>query len=111
MKNLNIGRLAIGFLLGVLLLTATACSHKNTSKFSNQPDFTNGIQKVGLLYSKSKQVKSTKSVNDFINPKMQQEILDPTQIPALKQPIIDRSNPKNQLLEKTKQMFKDASNF
>jgi hypothetical protein len=103
--------LAIGFLLGIFLLTATACSQKSSSKLSHQPDFSNGIQKVGLLYSKSKQVKSAKSVNDFISPKTQQEILDPTKIPALKQPIINRSNPRNKLWEKTKQMFRDASNF
>jgi hypothetical protein len=42
---------------------------------------------------------------------LQTAVLDPTQISASKQPIIDRSNPKNKLLEKTKQMFKDASNF
>ncbi len=65
----------------------------------------------GLLYSNSHEVKSLNSVNDFVSPERQKELLDPTQIPAKKQPNIDRSNPNNKILEKTGQMFKDASNF
>jgi hypothetical protein len=50
-------------------------------------------------------------VDEFVNPKKQDDLLDPNQIPAEKQPAIDRSNPDNQLLEKVGQMFDDAGNF
>lgn len=41
----------------------------------------------------------------------QRQLMDPTQIPAPRQPVIDRSNPDAKILEKTGQAFKDASNF
>ncbi|MEM7759125.1 MAG: hypothetical protein AAF298_13505 [Cyanobacteria bacterium P01_A01_bin.40] len=65
----------------------------------------------GLLYSNSSEVDSLNSVNDFISPEQQKKLLDPAQIPAEKQPILDRSNPNAKLLEKTKKMFEDAGNF
>ena len=64
----------------------------------------------GLLYSDDK-AESLTSVDEFVNPQKQAELLDPTEIPAQKQPAIDRSNPDNQLLEKVGQMFDDAGNF
>ena len=64
----------------------------------------------GLLYSDNK-AESLKSVDEFVNPQKQAELLDPTEIPAEKQPAIDRSNPDNQLLEKVGQMFDDAGDF
>ena len=64
----------------------------------------------GLLYSDNK-AESLKSVDEFVNPQRQKELLDPTQIPAQKQPAIDRTNPDNQLLEKVGQMFDDAGDF
>ncbi len=65
----------------------------------------------GLLYFDSDKAESLNSVNDFISPQKQKQLLDPAQIPAEKQPIIDRSNPDNKLLEKVGQMFEDAGNF
>lgn len=65
----------------------------------------------GLLYSDGDRAKSLDSVDDVVSPQTQKKLLDPTQIPAVKQPAIDRSNPDNRLLEKTGQMFDDASNF
>ncbi len=65
----------------------------------------------GVLYSDSDKTESLNSVDDFISPQEQKQLLDPTQIPAKKQPIIDRSNPDNKLLEKTGQMFDDAGDF
>ena len=65
----------------------------------------------GLLYSDSDRVKSLNSVDDFVSPQTQKALKNPAQIPAVRQPIIDRSNPDNKLLEKTKQMFDDAGNF
>lgn len=64
----------------------------------------------GVLYSNDRP-KSLDSVNDFVSSQKQQELLDPAEIPAKRQPTIDRSNPNNQLLEKTKQMFDDAADF
>lgn len=61
----------------------------------------------GLLYG-DQPAESLDSVDDFIDPQTKAKLLDPTQIPAQKQPIIDRSNPDNKLLEKTAQMFDDS---
>ena len=72
---------------------------------------TNDNKVDSLLYSDSNQVKSLNNVDDVVSPQRQKELLDPAQIPAQKQPAIDRSNPDNKLLEKTKQMFDDAADF
>jgi hypothetical protein len=61
----------------------------------------------GVLYG-DKAADSLNSVDDLIDPQAQKQLLDPTQIPAKKQPIIDRSNSDNQLLEKAGQMFDDS---
>ncbi len=110
LQQLKLDRIIIGFLLGVILLFATACNNEETSKTA-KADLSTGKQEVGLLYSKSKKAKSLDSVDDFISPKQQEELLNPRQIPTPKQPAINRVNPENKLLEKTKQMFQDASNF
>ena len=65
----------------------------------------------GLLYSDSNNAESSNDADDYISSQRPAELLDPAQIPAKKQPIIDRSNLDNQLLEKTQQMFDDAGNF
>ena len=61
----------------------------------------------GLLYDDDN-AESLKNKNDLIDPKIQDRLLDPTQIPAVKQPTINRTNPDNKLLEKTGQMFDDS---
>ena len=61
----------------------------------------------GKLYG-DESAESLNSVDDLISPSTQKQLLDPTQIPAKKQPIIDRSNPDNKLLEKAGQMFDDS---
>ena len=60
-----------------------------------------------MLYG-DKAAESLDSVDDLIDPQAQKQLLDPTQIPAKKQPIINRSNSDNQLLEKAGQMFDDS---
>ena len=80
----------------------------NNSKTSYPTD-DNNVE--GLLYSDSDKAASLNSTDDFVSPQRQAEVLDPTQIPAKKQPTIDRSNPDNRLLEKTGQMFDDAGDF
>ena len=102
-------RIVTGFLLSIILFVTTACDNKEVS--TRQVDFSTGKQEVGLTYSKSQKVESLDSVDDFISPKQQQELLNPSQIPNSQQPIINRANPENKLLEKTEQMFEDASNF
>lgn len=72
---------------------------------------TDDNQVEGLLYSDSDKAESLDNVDDFVSPQRQKELLDPTQIPAKKQPAIDRSNPDNKLLEKVGQMFDDAGDF
>ena len=72
---------------------------------------TNDNKVDGMLYSDSDRVGSSNNVDDVISPQMQKKVLDPTKIPAERQPAIDRSNPDNKLLEKTKQMFDDAADF
>ena len=112
-KSLTIAlkRIVVSFLLVFMLICNTACSDRSISKTKSDVDYSNGKQEVGLLYTKSKKVKSLENIDDFISPQKQQELLDPKEIPAANQPIINRANPENKLLEKTKQMFKDASNF
>lgn len=61
----------------------------------------------GKLYG-DKSADSLNSVDEFVSPGTQKQLLDPTQIPAKKQPIIDRSSPENKLLEKAGQMFDDS---
>lgn len=110
LQQLKINRIITGLLLGIILFTTTACNNKKISQSKEAGLFT-GKQEVGLLYSKSKKVKSLDSVNDFISPKQKRELLDPATIPTPQQPVINRTSPENQLLRKTKQMFKDATNF
>ena len=102
-------RIVTGFLLSIILLITTACNDREAS--TRQVDLSTGKQEAGLIYSKSQKVKSLDSVDDFVSPKQQQELLDPDRIPNLQQPIINRADPENKLLEKTEQMFDDASNF
>lgn len=123
-QQLRLGRIVSTLVLATALLITTAFSSgdllaapsNSTTLFAaaNQSETTypNDDQQIeGLLYSKSDQAKSLDSVDDFVSPERQKELLDPTQIPAKKQPIIDRSDPNNKLLEKTVQMFKDAADF
>ena len=110
LQRLKINRIVVGLLLGIILLVTTACNETDISK-SKEADLSTGKQEVGLLYSKTKKVKSLDSIDDFVDPKEQQELLNPSEIPTHQQPAINRADPENRLLEKTKQMFEDASNF
>lgn len=64
-----------------------------------------------LLYPGSNDVKSADSRDDFTSPQRQKELLDPRQIPAPQQPVVNRSDPDAKILEKVGQSFKDASEF
>jgi hypothetical protein len=63
------------------------------------------------IYPGSGNLEASRSVDDFVSPERQKELTDPAQIPAKRQPVFDRSDPKARLLEKTGQQFKDASEF
>ncbi len=89
------------------LLEANYLAAANNSK-TTYPTDDNQVE--GLLYS-NKKAKSLDSVNDFVSPETKKKLLDPTQIPAVKQPAIDRADPDNKLLERTGQMFNDAADF
>ena len=84
--------------------SATIIAAANRSKTSYPTDDSNV---EGKLYG-DESAESINSVDDFVSPATQKQLLDPTQIPAKKQPIIDRSNPDNKLLEKAGQMFDDS---
>ena len=120
-KELNLSQLVANFFLATFLFVtvtfnsgdifSTNLPSGNYLAAANQSKTTypTDDSKVdGLLYSDSK---AESLNNDFISSKAKKELLDPTQIPAKKQPIIDRSNPDNKLLERTQQMFEDAGNF
>ena len=85
-------------------LGSTLIAAANRSETSYPTDDSNV---EGKLYG-DESAESLNSVDDLISPSTQKQLLDPTQIPAKKQPIIDRSNPDNKLLEKAGQMFDDS---
>jgi len=113
-KSLKVNRIIAFFMLATVLYFATAFNIDSAIAASNKSETTypsDDRNLKGLLYSDSDKAASLKSVDDFVSPKTQRRLLDATQIPAEKQPILDRSDPDAKLLEKAKQMFKDAGNF
>lgn len=66
----------------------------------------------GLLYpGAGEDVKSVNSKDDFASPEIQRKLNSPAQIPAVKQPIVNRADPDSQILEKIGQAFEEASDF
>ena len=112
-NKLQFNRIVISCFLAMALCLSTAFNSNAiaAANKSNTTYPTNDKNVSGLLYSDSDQVESLDNVDDFVSPQRQKELLDATQIPAKKQPILDRSDPDAKLLEKTKQMFEDAGNF
>ena len=116
--KVNVAKIAIALLFSMALFVAPANSIASslntnllaTSNKSATTYPTNDKNAEGLLYSDSK-AESLDSVDDFVSPETQDRLLDPAQIPAVKQPILDRSDPNARLLEKTGQMFDDAGDF
>ena len=119
-----LGKIVSNFLVAILLMTTVSHSDRlETQVYGEQYNLGSTIiaaanrsetsyptddSKIdGKLYG-DKSAKSIDSVDDFVNPATQKQLLDPTQIPAKKQPIIDRSDPDNKLLEKAGQMFDDS---
>jgi hypothetical protein len=114
LKKININQIFTSIALTAILFLTTLFSNDYASAAANQSKTTyptDDNQMNGLLYSNSDRAKSLDNVNDFVSPEEQKQLLDPTQIPAKKQTALDRSDPDAKLLEKTKQMFKDAADF
>ena len=111
--KLRLKQIVISCFLAMVLCLSTAFNSNAiaAANKSNTTYPTNDKNVSGLLYSDSDRVESLDNVDDFVSPQRQRELLDATQIPAQKQPLIDRSDPDAKLLEKTKQMFEDAGNF
>ena len=124
-KNSFLGRIVSSiFLVAVLLMTTVSNSDRLETPVYNEQNISSTLiaaanrsettyptddSKIeGKLYGDNKSADSLNSVDDLISPTAQKQLLDPTQIPAKKQPIIDRSNPDNKLLEKAGQMFDDS---
>lgn len=121
-----IGKIVSNLFLVVVLLTTTATSFGDRIESVYNEQYSLGSTTLIAAANKSKTTyptddnnlegtlygeetpESLDSIDDFISPTTQKQLLDPTQIPAKKQPIIDRSNPDNELLEKTGQMFDDS---
>lgn len=158
-QQLHFGKLATAFLMGAVLLIATACNSGNElGARPNNPPVQMGGQnnphKMGgdtysqykmstdaktkksgdrasliqpssqflaasytnenssrIQYPGSGRVESANSKNDFTSSREQEKLMNPGQIPAQRQPIVDRSDPNARILEKTGQTFKDASGF
>lgn len=114
LNQIKLSQIFISFSLALILVLATAFNHDFANAASNQSKTTyptDDSNISGVLYKDSDRVESLNNVNDFVSPEEQKQLLDPTQIPAKKQPGIDRTDPDAKLLEKTKQMFDDAANF
>ena len=113
-KRVRLTKILASFLLILVLFLATFSSSNTAIAASNKSSTTyptdDGDIK-GLLYSDSDEVDSLDAVDDFVSPERQKQLLDPTQIPAKKQPILDRSDPDAKLLEKVGEMFDEAGDF
>lgn len=122
-KKLEIRKLATAFFLAAFVFLASSTSALAASRSGNVTS--NVVDKVEeAVYSDSSSVKSSNSKdirssnaikpsnadssNQFFSKEQKDKLLDPTQIPAQKQPIIDRSDPDNKLLEKAAKAFDSA---
>ena len=112
-KSIKLSQIIASCLLATMLVLATTSSNfaLAASNKSNTTYPTDDGNLEGVQYSDENNVESLDNVDDFVTPTEQAKLLDPSQIPAKKQPILDRSDPDANLLEKTKQMFDDAADF
>ena len=109
-KKLNANKIIVSFLLATALFLTTTLSSNMAIAASNNSATTYPTDDKdldGLLYDNDNEG-ALKNKDDLIDPKIQDKLLDPTQIPAVKQPTINRTNPDNKLLEKTGEMFDDS---
>ena len=98
LKQSKISKLAMAFFLVAFILftssTSVLAAVKQTSTTKGQVE---------------SQLSIEDGVNNFISPEEREKLLDPAQIPAQRQPSIDRTDPDSKLLEKIVQMFKDVT--
>jgi hypothetical protein len=90
---------AIGFRPGFAIAT--------TKPSTTAPEKTEGI----LYPGNSGQPDSLRNKDDFYSLEEQKELMSPNNFPEKKQPQINRADPNAKILEKTGNMFKDASEF
>ena len=106
-KKLAIKRLATAFFLAAFVFLTSSTSALAASRTDNIT--ANLVDKVeDAVYSDSDNAKSNSTNDNFTSKSQRDKLLDPAQIPAVKQPIIDRSNPDNKLLEKSVEAFENA---
>jgi hypothetical protein len=76
------------------------------------PSKTAPEKKEGILYpGNSGQPDALRNKDDFYSAKEQKELMNPSQFPEKAQTQINRADPDAKILEKTGNMFKDASEF
>ena len=113
-KRVKLARIIASCLLTLVLFFVTFSSSDSAIAASNKSNTTyptDDSNMKGLLYSDSDDAESLDDIDDFVSPSRQKELLDPAQIPAKKQPRLDRSDPDAKLLEKTGRMFDEAADF
>ena len=113
-KRVKLARIIASSLLTLVLFFATFSSSDSAIAASNKSSTTyptDDGNMSGLLYSDDDKAESLNDIDDFVSPGTQKELLDPTQIPAKRQPRLDRSDPDAKLLEKTGRMFDEAADF
>ena len=113
-KSVRLARIIASSLLSLVLFFATFYSSDSALAASNKSSTTyptDDGDMNGLLYSDDNNVDSLDDIDDFVSPSRQKELLDPAQIPAKKQPRLDRSDPDAKLLEKAGRMFDEAADF
>ena len=113
-NKLEIKKLATAFFLAVFMFFASSSNVLAASQNGNITK--NLVDKVeSAVYSDTNDVNpkaKSESTNDsFVSDSKREKLLDPAQIPAVKQSAIDRSDPDNNLLEKAASAFKNAGDL
>ena len=106
-SQLKIRKLATAFFLAAFVFLSSSTSALAASKDNVAANLVDRVEDA--VFSDSKDTKSASTNDNFISASQRERLLDPAQIPAEKQPIIDRSDPDNKLLEKSIQAFEDAA--
>jgi len=123
-QKIEIKKLATAFFLAAFVFLASSTSALAASRNDNITS--NLVDQVEeAVYSGSSSVKSSMEMNSskavnpansdtsskFLSADQKAKLLDPAQIPAVKQPAVDRSDPDNKLLEKAVKAFDNAKDL
>jgi len=110
-KKLDLKKLATAFFLATFVFLTSSTSALAVSQTDNiTANLVDKVEDAVFPDSNSPDRANTESsTNDnFISASKREKLLDPAQIPAVKQPVVDRSNPDNKLLEKSVRAFENA---